>query len=152
MVISSRHFKATNGLKNAPEAISEGLKFKNFLGGMPPDPPTGSTAIHSLFTPTNFLEVLFCPPLSIFLNETLPSETETAIAQLQQHSELPCRLIIWPSFRAAPLTLHKVLTIRSMLASVSSRLFPRDEFASETPKARLAASVAVPIPRLAARP
>jgi len=26
-------FEATNGVKNAPEAISEGLKFKNFLGG-----------------------------------------------------------------------------------------------------------------------
>ena len=33
MVISSCHLKTTNGLKNAPEAISEGLKFKNFPGG-----------------------------------------------------------------------------------------------------------------------
>ena len=32
MVISSCHSKTTNGLKNAPEAISEGLKFKNFPG------------------------------------------------------------------------------------------------------------------------
>jgi len=55
MVISSCHLKTTNGLKSAPEAISEGLKLKNFLGGMPPDPPRGSTAVHSSFTPPNFL-------------------------------------------------------------------------------------------------
>jgi len=39
MVISSCHLKATNGLKNAPEVISEGLKFKNFLGVHAPTPP-----------------------------------------------------------------------------------------------------------------
>ena len=71
MVISSCHLKATNGLKNAPEAISEGLKFKNFLGGMPPDPPTGSTAMHSLFALPKFSVRIILPPSSIFLNETL---------------------------------------------------------------------------------
>ena len=40
-------FESHKWSENAPEVISEGLKFKNFL------------------------EVLFCPPLSIFLNETL---------------------------------------------------------------------------------
>ena len=55
MVISSCHLKATNGLKNAPEAISEDLKFQNFLGGMPPDPPRGNTGVHSPFAPQNFL-------------------------------------------------------------------------------------------------
>jgi len=39
MVISSCHLKTTNGLKNAPEAISEGQKFKNFSGGHAPRPP-----------------------------------------------------------------------------------------------------------------
>ena len=33
MVISSCNLKTTNGLKNVPEAISEGLKFKNCLEG-----------------------------------------------------------------------------------------------------------------------
>ena len=38
MVISSCQLKTTSGPKYALEAISEGLKFKNFMGGMPPDP------------------------------------------------------------------------------------------------------------------
>ena len=41
---------------------------------MPPDPPTWSAAMHSPLAPQNFLQVLFCPLLSIFLNETLPIE------------------------------------------------------------------------------
>ena len=32
--------------ENAPEVISEGLKFKIFLGGMPPDPPTECAVIY----------------------------------------------------------------------------------------------------------
>jgi len=56
MVISSCHFNTTNGLKCAPEMISAGLNFKNFL------------------------EVLFCPPLSIFLNETLTMALSSFLA------------------------------------------------------------------------
>jgi len=32
-------FETTNGLKNAPEVISEGLKIKNVSGGACPRPP-----------------------------------------------------------------------------------------------------------------
>ena len=41
--------------ENVPEAISEGLKFKNFLGGMPPDSPRGRAIARSPFAPLNFL-------------------------------------------------------------------------------------------------
>ena len=34
--MSGVHFEK----ENAPEVISEGLKFKKFPGGMPPDPPS----------------------------------------------------------------------------------------------------------------
>ena len=45
-------FATTNGLKNAPEAISEGQKLKNFPGGgggggMPPDPPLEGVLLYS---------------------------------------------------------------------------------------------------------
>ena len=62
-------FENQKSSENAPEVISEGLKFKNFLGkeggggGMPPHPPTECTVVHSPFAPR--------PPLSIFLKEAL---------------------------------------------------------------------------------
>ena len=38
---------------------------------MPPDPLTGCAATHRPLAPPIFLKVLFWPPLSILLNETL---------------------------------------------------------------------------------
>jgi len=71
MVISSCHLKATNGLKNAPEAISEGLKFKNFLGGAcPPTPLEGVLPCTVPSPPQIFPKYYFAPPCP-FLNETL---------------------------------------------------------------------------------
>ena len=56
--------------ENEPEAISEGLKFKNFLGRMPPDSPRGQAVTRSPFSPPKFsLSIILPPPLSIFLNE-----------------------------------------------------------------------------------
>ena len=40
------HFSVNFCPKTASETISEGLKFKNFLGGMPPDSP--SSALRAL--------------------------------------------------------------------------------------------------------
>jgi len=50
MVISSCHLKITNGLKYAPEVISEGLNFKKFSGGHAPDPLEG-TLLHTIHLP-----------------------------------------------------------------------------------------------------
>ena len=73
MVISSCYLEATNGLKNAPEAISESLKFKNFLGGHAPRPPYREHCRAQSLRPPKFsLSIILPPPpLSIFLNETL---------------------------------------------------------------------------------
>ena len=75
MIISSCHLKATNGLKNAPKAISEGLKFKNFLGGhasRPPDKEHCHAQSLRLPPPQKKISLsIILSPLSIFLNETL---------------------------------------------------------------------------------
>jgi len=42
MVISLCHLKTTAGLKNELKVISEGLKFKNFLGTSPHTPLEGA--------------------------------------------------------------------------------------------------------------
>jgi len=55
MVISSCHLKATNGLKNAPEAISEGLKLKNFLGVACPHTPLREHCHAQSLGPPDFL-------------------------------------------------------------------------------------------------
>ena len=54
-------FETTNGLKCAPEVISEGLKIKHFLGGMPPDPPRGCVPAHSPLAPQIFSKYHFAP-------------------------------------------------------------------------------------------
>ena len=41
--------------ENMPEAISEGLKFKTFLGGLPTEPSRGHVVACSPFAPLNFL-------------------------------------------------------------------------------------------------
>ena len=64
MVISSCHLKATNGLKSAPEAISEGLKLKNFLGGACPQTPLQGALPCIVPLPPKF-------SLSIILPQTL---------------------------------------------------------------------------------
>jgi len=69
MVISSCHLKTTNGLKNAPETISEGLKVetKIYWGGMPQTwPPKERAAAHNP-PPPNFSLSIILPPLSIFV-------------------------------------------------------------------------------------
>ena len=61
--------------ENAPEVISEGLKFKVFLGGgMPPDPLPPQSALSCAVPspPQILLKYYLAPPLSIFLNEALP--------------------------------------------------------------------------------
>jgi len=67
MVISSRHLKTTNGLKNAPEAISEGLKFTNFSGGACPQTPLqGVLPCAVLLPPQIFAKYHFAPPCPFF--------------------------------------------------------------------------------------
>ena len=44
-------FENHNWSENVPEAISEDLKFKHFLGGMPPDSPRGRAVTCSPFLP-----------------------------------------------------------------------------------------------------
>jgi len=57
--------------KNVPEAISEGLKFKNFLGGACPQIPYREHCHAQSLHPLKFSLSIILPPLSIFLNETL---------------------------------------------------------------------------------
>ena len=70
------------------------------------------------------------------------------------HVHVPCRLIICPILRAAPLTLHRVFTILSMLASLSRGLPGtwEEEEESDMPSVLFATSAAVPIPSPAANP
>ena len=71
MVITLCHLKTTNGPKMLPEAISKGLKFKQILWGMPAEPLEGVLS-HTVPSPPLFSLGIILPPLSIFLNETLP--------------------------------------------------------------------------------
>jgi len=68
-------FETTNGLKNGPEVISEGLKIKNFSGGACPQTPLeGALPRTYPLPPKIFSKSHFAPPpLYIFLNETLMS-------------------------------------------------------------------------------
>jgi len=68
MVISSCHLKTTNDLKNAPEAISEGLKFKNFLGGHAPRPPYREHCRAQSLQPPRFSLSIILPPPHSFLS------------------------------------------------------------------------------------
>jgi len=73
-------FETTNGLKCAPEVIAEGLKIKIFLRGHAPRPPYRVRChTHSPFAPRYFLQVSFCPPLYIYLNETLIGPVSTLL-------------------------------------------------------------------------
>ena len=67
------HQKRSQRVKNSK--ISCGV-------GTPPDPPTGSTAMHSpLAPPPPKFSVLFYPPSSIFLNETLSKQLCTSVCR-----------------------------------------------------------------------
>jgi len=59
-------FKAINGLKNPPEAISEGLKFKTFLGGHAPRPPYREHYHAQSLRPPKFSLSIILPPLVHF--------------------------------------------------------------------------------------
>jgi len=66
MVISSHCFKATNGLRNAPEAISESLKFKNFLREHVPRPPYREHCHAQSLRPPKFSLSIILAPLVHF--------------------------------------------------------------------------------------
>ena len=78
MVLLSCHLKTTNGPKYVPEAISQVLKFKIILGGGGegggcPQTPLQGVLPHAIPLPPKFsTSIILPPPLSIFLNETLP--------------------------------------------------------------------------------
>ena len=58
---------ATFTIQIASESISEDLKAKNFLGGMPPDPPKWCMCCHTLFNrPLKLSLCCVLPPLVIF--------------------------------------------------------------------------------------
>ena len=49
----------------ASESISDDIKAKMFLGGMPPDPTKWCTVARYSIAPSNFLYVAFCPTFVI---------------------------------------------------------------------------------------
>jgi len=55
-------FETTNGLKNAPEVISEGLKIKNFLGGHAPRLPYRVRCHTQSLCPPKFSLGIILPP------------------------------------------------------------------------------------------
>ena len=55
--------------ENAPEVISEGQKFKNFLGAMSPDPL--QSALPRTVSLPQILPKYYFAPLAHFLNEAL---------------------------------------------------------------------------------
>ena len=60
--------------ENAPEAVTESLKIKNFLGEHSPRLPLVYICLYTYtqgFAPPLFLKYSFCPPLDQFLNEPL---------------------------------------------------------------------------------
>jgi len=62
--------------ENAPDVISESLKIQKIPGGLPPDPqpPLDSRYAqhtHTIHCHPKVTYVDICPPLIIFLNETL---------------------------------------------------------------------------------
>ena len=60
-------------MKITPDGISDHPNFKNFLGGMPPDPPRMSCYTAVVFT-SLVLSYRSCPPLSSsFLRPCIPS-------------------------------------------------------------------------------
>jgi len=65
-------FETTNGLKNAPEVISGGLKIKNFSGRACPQTSLEGDCQTQSLRPLKFSpSIILPPPLYIFLNETL---------------------------------------------------------------------------------
>ena len=56
--------------ENVPEGISEGLKFKHFVGACLQTPLEG-TLLHAVLLLPKFSLSIISTPLSIFLNETL---------------------------------------------------------------------------------
>jgi len=60
-------FETTNGLKNAPEMISEGLKIKNFSWGACPQTPLLGALLRSVpWPPQTFSKYHFAPPCIFF--------------------------------------------------------------------------------------
>ena len=67
MVISWCRLKTTNGPKNAPEAISVGLKFNNFSGGACPQTPLEHVLLCAVLWPPQILSKYhYAPPCPFF--------------------------------------------------------------------------------------